>query len=94
MLDSSGTLKSVRTCCHDIWTYGNLNCLKLLDTDGRPDGIARSSGRTLLTEECLDSRQGRPDRILGSDFSELEFAQNLPGTSEIAFFVLVTLNLS
>jgi hypothetical protein len=48
----------------------------------------------LLTEERPDSRQGRPDEILGSDFSELESAQNLPGTSEIAFFMIVTLNLS
>jgi len=37
------------------------------------------------------NRQGRPDWILGSDFSELESTQNLPGTSEIAFLQLVTL---
>jgi hypothetical protein len=23
--------------CHDVWTYGNLNCLKLLDIDRHPN---------------------------------------------------------
>jgi hypothetical protein len=68
-----------------------LNCLKLLDTDGRSNGIDTSSERILLTEERPDSSQGRPDGILGFDFSELESAQNLPETSEIAFLQLVTL---
>jgi len=31
---------------------------------------------------------------LGSDFSVLESAQNLVGTYEIPFFILMTLNLS
>jgi hypothetical protein len=67
--------------------------LKLLDIDGRPDDIATSSRQMLLTEKRPDSRQGHPDGILGSDFSELESAQNLLRTSEIAFFKLVTPNL-
>jgi len=72
----------------------NLNYSKLLDTDGCPGGIATSSGRMLLTEERLDYTQGRLDRHLGSDFFELESVENLPGTFEIAYFMLVTLNLS
>jgi hypothetical protein len=48
--ECTGTLKSVRTCCHDVWTYANLNCSKLLNTDGRPDGFATLSGQMLLTE--------------------------------------------
>jgi len=38
------------------------------------------SGRMLLTDECSDILLGRPDGNKGSDFSELEFAQNLPWT--------------
>jgi hypothetical protein len=71
-----------------------LNCLKLLDINGSPDGIVTSSGMMLLTDECRDALLGRPDGNKGSDFSEFESAQNLPGTFEIAFFMLVTLNLS
>jgi hypothetical protein len=48
----------------------------------------------LMTDEHPDSRQGHPGGILGSNFSELESAQNLLGTFEIVFFMLVTLNLS
>jgi hypothetical protein len=72
----------------------SLNSLNFLDTDGRPEGIATSSGRMLLTDKRPNGLQGRLDRCLGSDFSELEFAQNLLRTSEIDFFILVTLNLS
>jgi hypothetical protein len=50
----------------------------LLDTDGCLDGIATLSGRMLLTDERQDALLGRPDRIKGFDFSELESAQNLP----------------
>jgi hypothetical protein len=53
-----------------------------------------SSRRMLLTDEHPNGLQGRPDGCLGSDFSELESAQNFLGTSEIAYFILVTLNLS
>jgi hypothetical protein len=94
MLESSRTLKSVWAYCHDVRMDATVNCLKLLDTDGSSYGIATSSGRMLLTDEYPDSRQGRPDEILGSDFSKLESAQILPRTSEITFFMLVTLNLS
>jgi hypothetical protein len=86
MLESSRTLKSVRT-------NATLNYSKLLDIDGSLDAIATLFGRMLLTDERLDSRQGCPDGILGFDFFELESAQNLPRTSEIAFFMFVTLNL-
>jgi uncharacterized ion transporter superfamily protein YfcC len=87
-------LKKGWTICHYVWTDVTLNSLKFLDTDGRPNGIAMSSGRMLLTDERLDDLQGRPDGFLGSDFSMLESAQNLLGTFEIAFFILVTLNFS
>jgi len=49
----------------------------LSNTDGRPDGIATSSGRMLLTDERSEVILGRPDRCLGSDFFDLEFAKNL-----------------
>jgi hypothetical protein len=93
-LDYSGSLKSGRTICHYVRTNATLNSSKLLDTDGGLDWKFSSSGWMLLTDERSDGLQGRPDGCLGSDFSELEFAQNLPGTSEIAFFILVKLNLS
>jgi hypothetical protein len=69
ILDSSRTLKSVRTCCHDVHMDATLNCSKLLDTDGRPDNIAMSSRQMLLTDERPDVLQGRLD---GNDFSKLE----------------------
>jgi len=56
MLDSSGTLKSVRT-------DANLNSLNLLNTDGTSDGIAMSFGWMLLTDE-------RPVENMGFDFFE------------------------
>jgi len=74
MLETSRTLKSVRTCCHDVRTNETLNYSKLLDIDGSPDGIATSSGQMLLTDERPNSRQGHPNEILGSDFSDLESA--------------------
>jgi hypothetical protein len=70
MLKSPQTLNSVRTCCHDVRTDGTLNCSKLLDTNGRPDGC-------YFTDARPDARQERADGILGSDFSDLESAQNL-----------------
>jgi hypothetical protein len=72
MMDSSRTLKSIRMCCHNVLTDATLNCSKLLDVDGSPDNITTSSGWMLLTEERLHSREARSDKILGSDFSELE----------------------
>jgi hypothetical protein len=68
---------SVRTCCSDVQTDVTLNCSKLLDTDGRLDGIATSSGQMLLTDERSDALLGRFNRNKGSNFSELESAQNL-----------------
>jgi hypothetical protein len=62
-------------------TFGHmqtLNCLKLLDTDGSPDGIATSSEQMLLTDECLNALLGHPDGNMGYDFSDLESTQNLP----------------
>jgi hypothetical protein len=73
-------LMSVRTYCCDVRTDVTLSCSKLLDTDGRPDGITTSSGWMLLTDERLDAFLGRLNRNKGSDFSELESAQNLPCT--------------
>jgi hypothetical protein len=36
-LETSQTLKNVRTCCHDVQTDATFNCSKLLDTNERPD---------------------------------------------------------
>jgi hypothetical protein len=47
----------------------------------------------LLTDELPNSKLGRPDGNKGADFSELEFAQNLLGISEISFLKHVTLQL-
>jgi hypothetical protein len=66
--------------CHYSRTDATLNSSKLLDTDGHPDGITASSGRMLLTDESPDASLDCPDGNLGSDFSELESAQNLPRT--------------
>jgi hypothetical protein len=63
--------------CYYVRTNATMNRSKLLDTDGRSDGIATSSGM-LLTDERLDVIMGRPDGNLGFNFSELESAQNLP----------------
>jgi len=90
---SSRTLKSVRTCYCDIRTDASLNYSKLLDTDGSPNDILMSSKRMFLTDERPNALLGRPDGNKGSDFSELESAQNLHEISEIAFLKLVTLLL-
>jgi hypothetical protein len=50
----------------------NLNSLKFLDTDGRPNGKFWLSGRMLLTNERLDVILSHSDGSLGSDFSKLE----------------------
>jgi hypothetical protein len=78
MLDSSRTLQSSRTICHYVRTDATLNSLKLLDSDGRRDDITTSFGWMLLTDERLDALLSRPDENMGSDFYELESAQNLP----------------
>jgi hypothetical protein len=56
----------------------SLNSSNLLYTDGRPDDINMSFGRMLLTDKRPDVIVGRPDGCLGSNFFDLEFAQNLP----------------
>jgi hypothetical protein len=71
---------SVRTCCRNVRSDVTLNCSKLLDTDRIPSGITTSSGQMLLTDERPDALLGHPDGNKGSDFSELESAQNLPCT--------------
>jgi hypothetical protein len=65
-------------CYHDVWTDTSLSCSKLLDTNGCSDGIAMSSGWMLLTDERPDALLSLPDGNMGSDFYELESAQNLP----------------
>jgi hypothetical protein len=60
-LGSSRTLKSVRTICHYVRTDAILNCSKLLDTDGRPDGKFSSSGQMLLTDDRPDGILSHPD---------------------------------
>jgi hypothetical protein len=57
-LESSWTLKSVWTCCDDVWTDATLNYSKLLDTEKSPDSIPTSSGWMLLINE-------RPDAFIG-----------------------------
>jgi hypothetical protein len=57
-----------------------LNKSKFLDIDGRPDGKFLLSGRILLTDEGSDVILSRLDGSLGSDFSELKSAHNLPWT--------------
>jgi hypothetical protein len=47
--------------CHYVRTDATLNCLKILDTDGRSDGKISSSGRMLLTDERPDGIPRRPD---------------------------------
>jgi hypothetical protein len=49
-----------------------------VDIDGCLDGITMSSERMSLTDEHPDALLGRPDENMGSDFSELESAQNIP----------------
>jgi len=65
MLESSRTLKSIRTCCHDVRTDATLKGLNLLDTDGSLDGIAMSSKWMLLTDEL-------PDALLGSEKQRIQ----------------------
>jgi len=79
-LDSSRTLKCGRTICHYVRTDANLNILKFLGTDGRPNGITTLSRRMLLTDESPNTSLDHPDGNMGSDFSELKSAQNLPWT--------------
>jgi hypothetical protein len=64
--------------CHDVRRDATLNYSNLLDTDGRPDDIATTSGHMLLTDKRPDALLDRRDRKKGSDFSELESTQNLP----------------
>jgi hypothetical protein len=68
-LISCRTLMSVRTRCRNVWMDATLNCLKFLNTEGRPDAWL-----------------GRPDGSLGSDFSDLDSAQNLLWASWTFFF--------
>jgi hypothetical protein len=55
-------------CCHDDQMDATLNCSKLLDTDGSPDGIPMSSGQMLLADERPDALLGRPNGNKGFDF--------------------------
>jgi hypothetical protein len=63
--------------CHYVWTDANLNCSKLLDTDGRPDGKFSSSGWMLLTDELLDGIPRLPDGCKGIELIDLNSAQSL-----------------
>jgi hypothetical protein len=44
-----------------VWTDATLNCSKLLDTDGLPDGKISSAEQMLLTDERPDGIPRRPD---------------------------------
>jgi hypothetical protein len=70
------TLKSVRTICHYVRTDANLNCLKLLDTDGRPNGMFSSSRRMLLTDERSNGIPRRSDGCKGTELTNLNSAQS------------------
>jgi len=54
-----------------------LNCLKLLDTDGRLDGKFSSSGQILLTDERPDKIPRRPDGCKGTKMTDLNSALSL-----------------
>jgi len=59
-VDSSRTLKSVQTCCHDVRTDGSLNNLNLLNIDGCPGRMYGPFGqnlgiRILWLEICTES---------------------------------------
>jgi hypothetical protein len=64
--------------CHYVRADAILNNSKFLDTNGRPDEKFSLSGRMLLIDERPDVILSRSDGSLGSDFSKLESAQNLP----------------
>jgi hypothetical protein len=70
MLDSSRTLNSGWTICHNVWTNATLSSSKLLDTNGCPDGKFSLSGWMLLTDEC-------PDVCKGTELTDLNSAQSL-----------------
>jgi len=63
--------------CHYVRTNVTLNCLKLLDIDGRSDGKFSSSGQMLLTDERPDGIPRRPDRCKGTELIDLNFTQSL-----------------
>jgi hypothetical protein len=61
MLDSSQTLKSVRTRCCYVQTEASLNNLNLLDIDGRSDAwLGRSDGNLEFDFSVLESAQHLP----------------------------------
>jgi hypothetical protein len=92
-LESSRTLKIVGTCFHDVQTDATLHCLKLLDTNGSPDGIPMSSRQILLTDEHLDALRGRPNENKGSNFCLVGICTESSWNSEISVLKLVTLKL-
>jgi hypothetical protein len=90
-LDSSRTLNSVRTICHYVRTDAILNSSKFLDTDGRPDEKFSSSGRMLLTDECLDGNITLSGRLLGIRLLLVGICTKSSLNTEISFIKLVTL---
>jgi hypothetical protein len=65
------------TNSHYIRTDATLNSLKLLDTNGRPDGKFLLSGRMLLTDERSDGIPRRLDGCKGTKLTDLNSAQSL-----------------
>jgi hypothetical protein len=56
--NSSRTLKSVWTCCHDVRTNATLNYSKLFDTDGCPDTwLGHPNGNLRSNFSKLESTQ-------------------------------------
>jgi hypothetical protein len=70
-------MKSIQTICHYVKTDANLNCSKLLDTDGHPDGKFSSFGWMLLTDERLDGIPRRLDGCKGTELTDLNSTQSL-----------------
>jgi hypothetical protein len=76
--NSPRALTGVWTYCHDVRIDAKLSCSKLFDTDGYPDNISTSFEWMLLTNERPDAILIHLDGNMGSEFYELESAQNLP----------------
>jgi hypothetical protein len=55
----------------------NLEQLKFLDTDGRPDGKFSSSEQMLLTDERTDGIPHHPDGCKVTELTDLNSAQSL-----------------
>jgi hypothetical protein len=90
---SDGIATSSRQIHWNTWIFSNsderpddlplcldrckLELLKLLDTDGHPDGKFSSSGHMLLTNERPDGIPRHPDGCKGTELTDLNSTQSL-----------------